>query len=91
MQTGTGRPFTYETVSRLRREKGIDGLKEHLRRAGMRTTEEITQRTGIAETTLREWRKAGHLRAIHCDRKHWLYEFPTPQVLKRIARAQGQK
>jgi hypothetical protein len=91
MQTGTGQPFTYEAVSRLRRENGIDGLKEHLRQAGMRTTEEITQQTGIAENTLREWRKAGYLRAIRCDRKQWLYEPPTPRVLKRIARAQGQK
>jgi hypothetical protein len=91
MQTGTGQPFTYEAVGRLRRDKGIDGLKEYLRQAGMPTTAGITQQTGIAESTLREWRKAGYLRAIRCDRKQWLYEFPTPQVLKRIARAQGPK
>jgi DNA invertase Pin-like site-specific DNA recombinase len=91
MRTGTGQPFTYDAVRRLRREKGIAGLKEHLRQVGMWTAEEIGQQTGIAESTLRNWRKAGYLRAIHCDRKHWLYEFPTPQVLKRIAQAQGQK
>jgi DNA invertase Pin-like site-specific DNA recombinase len=91
MRTGAGQTFTYETVSRLRRAKGIAGLREHLRQAGMRTTKEITEQTGIAESTLRKWRKAGHLHAIHCDHKHWLYEFPTPAVLKRIAQAQGQK
>jgi DNA invertase Pin-like site-specific DNA recombinase len=91
MRTGAGQPFTYETVSRLRREKGITGLREHLRQAGMRTTKEITEQTGIAESTLRKWRQAGYLHAIHCDHKHWLYEVPTPAVLKRIARAQGQK
>ena len=91
MRTGTGQPFTYETVSRLRREKGIAGLKEYLHQAGMRTTEEIAQQSGLAESTLREWRKAGYLHAIRCDRKHWLHEVPTPQVLKRIAQAQGQK
>jgi hypothetical protein len=91
MRTGAGLPFTHETVSRLRHAKGITGRKEHLRQAGMRTTEEITQQTGIAESTLRKWRKAGYLQAIRCDRKHWLYEFPTPQVLQRIAQAQSQK
>src|SRR5262249_43332455 len=91
MRTGAGHHFAYETVSRLRREKGIAGRREHLRQAGMRTTKEITERTGIAESTLRKWRRAGYLRAIHCDHKHWLYEFPTPAVLKRIAQAQGQK
>ena len=56
MRTGAGQPFTYESVQRLRREKGIPGLKDHLRRAGMRSAEEITERTGIRESTLREWR-----------------------------------
>jgi hypothetical protein len=91
MRTGVGLPFTDETVNRLRRAKGIAGLKEHLHRAGMRTTEEITQQTGIAESTLRKWRKAGFLKAVRCDHKHWLYEFPSRQVLRRIAQAQNQK
>jgi hypothetical protein len=91
MRTGAGQTFSGETVSRLRREKGIAGLKERLRQAGMRTTKDITEQTRIAESTLRKWRKAGYLHAIHCDHKHWLYEFPTPAVLKRIAQAQGQK
>jgi DNA invertase Pin-like site-specific DNA recombinase len=91
MRTGAGQPFTYETVNRLRREKGIAGLREHLHAAGLRTTKEITEQTGIAEGTLRKWRRAGYLHAMHCDHKHWLYEFPTPAVLKRIAQGQGQK
>ena len=87
-RTGSGLPFTYETVQRLRNERGIAGLREHLRRAGLRTTEEITRETGIAESTLRQWRKAGYLRAVH---KHWLYEVPTAMVLTRIAEARRQK
>ena len=90
-RTGTGLPFTHETVQRLRNERGIAGLREHLRRAGLRTTEEITRATGIAESTLRQWRKAGYLRAVRVDHKHWLYEVPTPRVLKRIAEARRQK
>ena len=86
-RTGSGLPFTHETVQRLRNERGIAGLREHLRRAGLRTTEEITRATGIAESTLRQWRKAGYLRAVRVDHKHWLYEVPTPKVLKRIAEA----
>jgi hypothetical protein len=57
----------------------------------MRTAEEITRETGIADSALRRWRKAGHLRAVRIDHKHWLYEVPTARVLKRIATAQGRK
>jgi DNA invertase Pin-like site-specific DNA recombinase len=89
-RTGAGRPFTYENVQRLRREKGIPGFKDYLRQAGMRSAEEITEQTGITESTLREWRRAGYLRAVRCDRKHWLYEFPNPKILKRIAKAEGR-
>jgi hypothetical protein len=88
-RSGTGKPFTWETVYRLRCAKGMAGLYEHLHEAGMRSTEEITAQTGVAESTLRKWRKAGYIHAIRCDRKHWLYEFPTPQVLKRIAHAKA--
>ena len=45
-RTGSGRPFPHETVQRLRNERGIAGLREHQRRAGLRTTEEITRATG---------------------------------------------
>src|SRR5262249_11875914 len=86
-RTGAGRPFTCENVQRLRREKGMPGFKNYLRQAGMRSAEEITEQTGITESTLREWRRAGYIQAVRGDRKHWLYEFPTPQVLKRIAKA----
>jgi hypothetical protein len=90
-RTGAGLAFTYDAVHRLRSEKKIPGLGEHLRRAGMRTAEEITRQTGIAESTLRRWRKAGDLHAVRVDRKHWLYEVPTPDVLKRIAEVRGRK
>lgn len=90
-RTGTNLPFTHENVQRLRREQEIVGLGEYLRQTGMRTTEEITRETGIAESTLRQWRKAGHLRAVRVDHKHWLYEVPTPNVLKRIAKARGKQ
>lgn len=90
-RTGTGLSFTHETVQRLRNERGIAGLREHQRRAGLRTTEEITRATGIVESTLRKWRKAGYLRAVRVDHKHWLYEVPTAKVLTRIAEARRQK
>jgi hypothetical protein len=90
-RTGSNLMFTYENVHRLRKEKKIAGFGEHLRQTGMRTTKEITRATGIAESTLRQWRQAGYLRAVRVDHKHWLYEVPTAKVLKRIATAQSQQ
>ena len=90
-RTGSNLRFTYDNVHRLRKEKKIAGLGEYLRQTGMRTTEEITRETGIAESTLRQWRKAGYLRAVRVDHKHWLYELPTPNVLERIAEARSRK
>ena len=90
-RTGSNLQFTYDNVHRLRKDKKIAGLGEHLRQTGMRTTEEITRQTGIAESTLRQWRKAGYLRAVRVDHKHWLYEVPTPNVLERIAEARSRK
>jgi DNA invertase Pin-like site-specific DNA recombinase len=90
-RTGTGLPFTHENVLRLRQEKQIAGLREHLRKAGLRTTKEIHAQTGITEATLRQWRRAGYIHAVRCDHKHWLYEFPTPAVLQRIEKDQADK
>jgi DNA invertase Pin-like site-specific DNA recombinase len=90
-RTGTGQPFTHASVQRLRQEKKVAGLKDHLREAGLRTTKEIGAQTGVKETTLREWRRAGLIHAVRCDHKHWLYEFPTPPVLERIGNALAGK
>jgi hypothetical protein len=86
MRTGTGLPFTGERVDFLRRSRGIPGYYEHLRRASLVTGEEIRTRTGISEGALRRLRRAGLVRAIRCDRKHWLYENPSEDVLSRYTR-----
>jgi len=83
VRTGTGRPFTGGRVDFLRRSRRIPGYYEHLRRAGLVTGEEIRTRTGISEGVLRRLRRAGLVRAIRCDKKHWLYENPSDDVLNR--------
>jgi DNA invertase Pin-like site-specific DNA recombinase len=86
VRTGTGRPFTGERVDFLRRSRGIPGYYEHLRRAGLVTGEEIMTRTGISEGALRRLRRAGLVRAIRCDRKHWLYENPSEELLSQYTK-----
>ena len=86
VRTGTGRPFTGERVDFLRRSRGIPGYYEHLRRAGRVTGEEIMTRTGISEGALRRLRRSGLVRAIRCDRKHWLYENPSEDLLAQHTR-----
>jgi DNA invertase Pin-like site-specific DNA recombinase len=85
-RTGTRRPFTGERVHFLRRDRGIPGYYQHLRRAGLVTGEEIRGRTGIAEGTLRKLRRAGLVRAIRCDRKHWLYENSNEELIRQYTR-----
>jgi DNA invertase Pin-like site-specific DNA recombinase len=86
ISTGTGLPFTRERVQHLRIAKQIPGYYEHLRRSGMMTSREITAKTGISESTLRDWRRKGLLQAIRCDRKHWLYRPPTNELCRRAAK-----
>jgi hypothetical protein len=84
--SGTGQALTGQLIARLRRSRQIPGLFEHLRKAGMRTAAEIVKETGIGECTLRNWRKAGLLHALRCDKKHWLYESPSQELLQRAAK-----
>jgi hypothetical protein len=86
VRTGTGRPFTGERVDSLRRSRRIPGYYEHLHRAGLVTGEEIRARTGLSEGALRRLRRAGLVRAIRCDRKHWLYENPSEEVLSQYTK-----
>jgi DNA invertase Pin-like site-specific DNA recombinase len=81
--SGTGQPFTYEQITRLRVAKQIPGYYDHLREAGMVTCEEIMARTGVGECTIRQWRQAGLLRAIRYSRKRWLYDFPSQEILSQ--------
>jgi len=81
--SGTGLTFTREHVNRLRMDKQIPGYYDHLRRQGMVTCAEIMAKTGVSESTVRKWRRSGLLRAVRCDRKHWLYEYPDQEILSQ--------
>ncbi|MHB8975024.1 MAG: hypothetical protein ACYC4N_31740 [Pirellulaceae bacterium] len=89
--SGTGQPFTYEQVTRLRIAKQIPGYYDHLKEAGMVTCEEVMAATGVGEGTLRQWRRAGLLRAIRYSRKRWLYEFPSQEILSQHPKRQKAK
>jgi DNA invertase Pin-like site-specific DNA recombinase len=82
--TGTGQAFGWENVGRLRRAKGITGYFDHLRRAGWMTREEISERWGLGEITIVRLRRKQVLRAVHCDRKRWLYEAPLEDTLRPL-------
>lgn len=90
-KTGAGQPFTRDSVYRLRHAHKIAGLREHLRAAGLRTVQEIVAQTGIPENKLWAWRRAGYIHAVRCDQKQWLYEVPTPELLRRIEEAEAGK
>ena len=81
-RSGMGLPLTGRLVSRLRHAKKIPGYGEHLRARGMLTADEIAQQTGCSESNLHAWRKAGLVQAIRFDRKQWLFEFPSTELLQ---------
>jgi DNA invertase Pin-like site-specific DNA recombinase len=83
LRSGTGLTYTRDHVQHLRIAKQIPSYYDHLRRAGMVTCKEIMAKTGVGEDTVRKWRRSGLLRAIRCDRKRWLYEFPNQEILSQ--------
>jgi hypothetical protein len=75
--TGTRQAFTRQLVGRLRRDKDIPGYLEHLRKAGLWTSQEVCAQTGMAEQTLKKRREAGMIKGVRCDQHQWLYEPPV--------------
>lgn len=73
--TGAGACFDVTAVRWLRTRWGLKSYQDHLCAAGKLPGAEMAARLGISERQLREWRRAGRLRAIRCNgRGDWIYD-----------------
>lgn len=75
LRSGTGKSFHSTVVAKLRRAYGLRSRYERLRDAGMLTAEEIAQQLDISVASVKEWRRAGRLKAHTTTGKgDYLYE-----------------
>jgi len=80
--TGAGEKFSRESVSWIRKSKGLKSYKERLREKGMMTPDEISKHCGISYDTVKSWRKKGALIGRKCnDKGDWLYYLPSNENL----------
>ena len=77
--SGAGRPFYRVLVARLRRDYHLRSRYDRLRDRGLLTLEETARALGIDTGTVKNWARAGLVRAHHYNDKHEsLYEDPGP-------------
>jgi hypothetical protein len=75
LRSGTGKAFHSAVVAKLRRAYGLRSRYERLRNTGMLTAEEIARQLDIAVASVKEWRRAGRLKAHATTSKgDYLYE-----------------
>jgi hypothetical protein len=78
--SGTGRPFDARRVGKIRRAYGLGTRQQRLRAAGLLTLEELAQRLGVSQWTVKKRRAAGTLpvRAQRVDdNDRFRYEDPS--------------
>jgi len=77
LRSGRDRPFNRQIVTRIREGYGLKSCYDHLREAGMLTTEEMAARLGVCTYTIKNWRIAGLLLGHPFDdRNRCLYDPP---------------
>jgi len=87
LKTGAGDRFSSESLRWLRHARGLKSYKEHLREAGMLTTQEIAAHLGICEHTVKRWHKKGQLQGFTCnDKGDWLYYPPVEDTPVKYSR-----
>ncbi|MBM4366456.1 MAG: recombinase family protein [Deltaproteobacteria bacterium] len=79
--------FTAETVARLALDHKLKPRFDRLRERGYLTREEMMERLGIGNTSLRNWARAGLVEEHACDGRSFLYTDPGPNP---PARAPGR-
>lgn len=73
--TWQGQPYTLKKVAWIRGAYHLKSRFSRLRERGLLTAKEMSEKLGIAMTTVREWTRLGLLRRLVCDsRNHALYE-----------------
>jgi DNA invertase Pin-like site-specific DNA recombinase len=90
LRSGTGQPFSRLVVRHIRNAYGIQGLTEHLRKAGWLTAAEIATLLRLHSSTAKCWAREGILHAVRADDKGFLLfepptgPLPSPQQGKRF-------
>jgi DNA invertase Pin-like site-specific DNA recombinase len=77
VRSGEGRAFNDATVRRIREQYRLKSRYERLRERGLLTLDEIARHLGVSATTVKDWRRAGLLRAERLDGREYLYEPPS--------------
>jgi excisionase family DNA binding protein len=74
LKTGAGDPFTATSVQWVRYAAHLESLRQRLRRKGMLTTTEISQRLGVHRDTVMKRLSQGRLRARKTnDNGRWVF------------------
>ncbi len=77
--SGDGKPFHRPMVRRIRIDYALPSRHDRLRARGLLTPQELAERLNIATATLKNWRRAGLLKAHRYDDKGgYLFEPPGP-------------
>jgi DNA invertase Pin-like site-specific DNA recombinase len=87
MISGEGKRFNRMMVARIRANYGLESRYSRLRARGLLTLNEIAAHLGVAAATVKNWRRAGLLRAHRCDgRGQCLFEQPGAGAPIKYAR-----
>jgi DNA invertase Pin-like site-specific DNA recombinase len=74
-RTWQDQPYTLKKVAWIRGAYHLKSRFGRLRERGLLTAKEMSEKLGIAMTTVHEWARLGFLRRLQCDsRNHSLYE-----------------
>jgi len=74
-RTWQDQPYTFKKVAWIRGAYHLKSRFGRLRQRGLLTAKEMSEKLGIAVTTVHEWTRLGFLRRLQCDsRNHSLYE-----------------
>lgn len=80
--SGEGKTFSCRIVARLRRAYQLMPRYDRLRKKGLLTIEEISERLTVPRQRIGIWRRHGLLKAYPANNKYaWLYEDPAPILL----------
>lgn len=77
MASGEGKCFNRLMVRRIRIDYGLESRYCRLRNRGLLSLDEIAEALDVCPETIKQWRRAGRLRAHRCDDKgQYLFEPP---------------
>ncbi len=79
LHSGTGEPFHQKMLDQIIRAYRLRSRRQRLRDTGMLTLAEIAKAHGVANNTIKKWRRAGIVSAQrYNDKGEYLYHPPDP-------------